>query len=132
MTAPFQASKLFESNNGSTADGWDDWDWVDNANAVKLTQGVNNNYHGYPEHQSMTDAGMTPASTENANTMMDMNTGPKNDLTATQTYDQQQQMFYNNNQVIRFPQNSDFYDFDNERRTPYQSSKIQLSAFECL
>lgn len=38
MATPFQASKLFESNNGTPADGWDDWDWVDHTNAVKSAQ----------------------------------------------------------------------------------------------
>lgn len=83
MTAPFQATKLFE-NNGTTADGWDDWDWVDNTNAVKSAQhqhqlppppavfannpmnttamhapnfnnNNNNNIHGYHVPQPMTD-----------------------------------------------------------------------------
>lgn len=45
MATPFQASKLFESNNGTPADGWDDWDWVDNTNAVKSAQAAQSQQH---------------------------------------------------------------------------------------
>lgn len=55
MAAPFQASKLFESNNGSTGDGWDDWDWVDNTN-VKSTQNLQQQQqqqHHHHQHQQL-------------------------------------------------------------------------------
>lgn len=42
MTAPFQASKLFQN---SSNEGWDDWDWVDNSVSNSNVRDANQNIH---------------------------------------------------------------------------------------
>lgn len=57
MTAPFEASKLFQN---SASDGWDDWDWVDNSNATATSTSKENTQK--PHNTAVTSVNSSPFS----------------------------------------------------------------------